>query len=209
MKRFLLAFLLILIPCSTWAGSTATSGSTASDFITDIRVDLDEDSAGYWDDDDLVQWLDEAVWEIATRTGCLESGTSTIVLVENTRRYAVAEDFLFVHTIEYDSGDTTTPNQVVTLTRVDKRDMGHKNKKGPPNVYCVWADNIEIRPIPRSDQSGTSLYVYLALAPSGVTSTSSAIETPAYFDTAIKYFVKARALEKSPNMVEMAAAYMA
>jgi len=195
MKKLLL-LIFLLIPCGAWAGSTATSGATASDFITEVRRDLAEASAGYWADADLLQWIDEAVWEIVIRTGCLESGASNVVLQENTRQYSISGSYLYVYAVEFDSGDTTSQKQVYTLDRVDKRDIGHNQSKGNPQVYCVWNDTLEVWPIPRSDQSGTTLYVYLADAPSGVTATTSAIETPAYFDTAIKHYVKARALDK-------------
>jgi hypothetical protein len=203
MKRVIFfCTVLCLLWSPVWAGSTATSGSTASDFVTDLRNDLNEDSAGFWSSDDLLQWLDEAVWEVVARTGCLESGTSTIVLKENVRRYSVVNDFLYLHTVEYDSGDTTSASQIYTLDRVDKRDIGHNQQTGPPKIYCVWANNLEVWPIPRNAQSGTSLYVYPVDVPSGVTATTSTIETPAYFDTALKYFVKARAMEKDSRLEE-------
>ena len=106
--------------------------------------------------------------------------------------------------MRYFSGETTDSYgpPLYTLDRVHPNDIGHNKETGNPKVYAVWADTLEIWPIPRSDQSGTTLYVYLVDIPSGVTATSSPIETPAYFDITVLHYVLAKAFYKDRNIVQ-------
>jgi hypothetical protein len=184
-----------------YAGSTATSGITAQDIIDRVRRDLNETTAGFWTDTELIQWIDEAVREVVYRTRCLESGVSNIIVIEDTRSYSITSSFLDIEKVEYDMGlsdSTVHKTQIYDLDRVPFSNLryGHEKERGDPKVFSVWADTLYIWPIPRSDQSGNTLYLYQVPLPSGVTNSSSQIETPSYFDIAILHYVKGRALLK-------------
>ena len=198
-KKVILTLLSVLLFASpAIAGPTTPSGITAEDIISRVRVDINSPSAkdSFFADAEFIQWTNEAVRQIINQTRCLESGTSEIVLEENTRRYAISGTFLDIEVVEYDSGDTTSPTQIYTLDRVEKRDIGHNKEKGTPKVYCVWANSLEVWPIPRSSEAGTTLYLYKIDQPSGVTTSTSPIETPSYLDAAVLFYVKAKALNK-------------
>lgn len=198
--RILAALLIVLflyVPAFA-GGFQATSGVTVDTLITAIRSDLDESTAGFWSDSDFVKWIDQAVREINYRARVLESGASNIILQSNTWSYSLSGSYMDVEKVMYDSGDTTSAVQVYDLNRAPFRMLryGHEKDRGTPKNFAVWNDTLFIWPIPRSDISGTTLYLYAVSTPTGVSSTTDAIETPAYFDKAIKMYVKAHAYWK-------------
>ena len=201
MKRCLISIsvivcLLISIGVA-YAGSVTTSGVTANTVITEVRRDLAETTAGFWADVDLLQWMDQAVQLIVSKTKCLESTRVDQVLSANTWAYSLsAYSFTDVEAVLHDSGVTTEQTQVFSLQRVQIAGIGHSKEKGKPKDYCLWNNELIIWPIPDSTQAGTTLYLYMSPKVSGVTSTSSPIETPHYFDDAILWYIKAQAYFK-------------
>ena len=197
----LLFFLfLLLFSFYAYAGTISTSSITAQTIMDRAKWNL---NATYQsgvtdlliDDNSLIQWTDEAVRETVNLTRCLESGPVDIALTESTRRYSSGVSFLDIAVVEHDTGVTEstrdTPRQIFTLDRVHKNDIGHNKETGRPKVYCVYNDYIEIFPIPRAEESGTTLHIYYVDLPAGVGSGTSAIETPAYLDNALTYYVTA------------------
>jgi len=181
-----------------YAGSQTTSGVTVQTIIDRVRIGLSETTAStsFWSDADLTRFTDQAVKEVVHRTKCLETSSESVTLVANTWSYTLTSAFMDIEAIIYDSGDTTSKIQVFTLDRTDIKAIGHSKETGPPKFWVLWNDALLIWPIPRSTEAGTTLYVYLDTTPSGVTATTSLIETPAYFDDAIIAYVKAQAFLK-------------
>lgn len=198
---FLLGFWLVFgLVLYASAAPQSTSGVTAQTIIDRARIGLAETTAStsFWSDADLLRYTDQAVKEIAYRTKCLESAYESITLVANTWTYSLSSTtaHLDIASIIYDSGATTSNTQIFSLDRTDIKAIGHSKETGPPKVYTLWNDAVVIWPIPRSTEAGTTLYVYLDTAPTGVTATTSTIETPAYFDDAIVAYVKGQAFLK-------------
>lgn len=191
-------FFLVAI---AFAGSTTTSSKTAQDIIDDVRVDLNESTAVFWADSELVTWIDEAIWEITSKTRCLEETVFTISLVANTYSYTISTNFVDVETVLHDSGDNDDPTRIMALKREDITDFGHEREHGRPKKYCIWDNKLLVWPVPDSTWAGTDLYLYVVSFPAGVSGTGSSIETPAYFDTAIKYYVLAKAYYKDNKEV--------
>lgn len=199
---------LFLLPGVCFAGTISTSGVTAQDIIDRVRYDLretaDSGTTLFWSDTEIIQWTNEAVVEIVNRTRCLESAALEIVVQANDRDYSISGNWLDIEKVEYDigvSGVTTKKSQVYDLERAPFRMLRFNQEKeiGDPKTFSIWNDTLYVFPIPRSAQSGNTLYVYRATLPSGVTTASSPIETPAYFDPAILYYVKGKALFKEGN----------
>lgn len=207
-RKYIKALVFIWLALSwaslSFAGPTTTSGITAGDILTRARYTINEATADFWSDTILLSYINEAVWEIYNRTQPLESGASNISVYENTRSYPIPDtisgvSFGGVAKVEYDqglSGDTTYFTQIYDLTRVPFANLQYNKDKeiGNPKAYSVWANALFIWPIPGSNQSGNTLYLYNLVAPSGVTDTTSSIETPAYFDAALLDYITYRAL---------------
>lgn len=200
MKKYII-LLIFLLSTPVYAGSITTSGVTAQTIIDRVRNDLNETTASFWTNTDLLQWINEAVNTINSRTRCLESGVSNVIVVENTRSYSITSSFLDIEKVEYDiglSGNTTQKSQIYDLERVPFFNLryGVEKERGDPKTYSVWNNTLYVFPIPGSTQAGNTIYLYAVTAPSGVTVTTSQIETPKYFDDAILLYVKSKALSK-------------
>jgi len=178
---------------SAHAASTTTSGITATTIASRAQVYLDAANDPFYTNAKFVQWIDEAVKETVNKTGCLETTSVSVTLEANVDKYSItgAVNFLKVIAVEHDNGDTTDPKQIITLDRTNKNDIGHNDKTGRPQIYAIWNNQIQVWPIPRTSEAGTSLYIYRVPLPTGVSAIDSAIETPAYLDTAILYYVVA------------------
>lgn len=187
-----------------YAGNKDTSGITAYDIFSRVSRDInDADSSGepkfsFCTQPDFIQWTDEAVREIVYQTRCLESGVSVIAINVNQRSYDITGSFLNVEKAEYDTGVTKRQVQIYDIDRVPFSNLryGSDKESGNPKNFSVWNNKLFIEPIPRIDQSGDTIYIYSVTLPSGVTQSSSPIETPSYFDLAIINYVKAKALFK-------------
>lgn len=207
---FLCFIILIAFGTCAYAGTTSTSGVTAQTIIDRARADVAERVTDFWTDGDFIQWINEAVKEIVYQTRCLETGTSTIVLQDSTRYYPLSGiTFLDIEKVEYDSGVTWItvssgvtkydPLYIYDLDRarfINLRE-GKEKETGKPKVFAVWNNNIYFWPIPDISIAGTTTYVYYVPLPSGITSATSAIETPSYFDSAILDYVRAQAWYKA------------
>lgn len=202
LKTILLVCFLVLVHAWAYAGTTATSGITAQAIIDRAERTLNAVDDSFYDDSDMVQWIDEGVREIVNMTGCLDASPVTVTLIVGTRVYSLGQSFLQVMAVEHDNEDTTDHQQVITLDRIRKNDVGHNDTTGRPRVYSVWNNNIEIWPIPRADESGELLYIYSVTLPTGVSTMSSAIETPAYFDVTLLYYVVSMAYYKDEQFAK-------
>jgi len=198
---------LFFTPFFCYAGTVSTSGVTAQVIIDRVRIDINESTAKFITDSNLVVWINEAVNDIIAETGCLESGVSNVIVIENVRSYSIENtrsgvSYLAIEKAEYDigiSGATTTKSQIYDLDRVPFQNLkyGHEKEfKGDPKCYAEWYNSLYIWPIPGSAQSGNTIYVYRSLVPSGVTSGTSVIELPSYFNDAIMNYAKAKCYYK-------------
>ena len=193
---FLIAFIVMFSFEGAHAATTSTSGVTAQTVMDRARIDLNESTAVMWPDSNLLQWMDEAVREIVYQTRSLESAASNVIMNQDVYTYPISGSFLDIETALHDSGDTTEATKVFALKRIDIKDFGHSKETGKPKFFTIWANSLLIWPIPDSDQSGSTVILYRVTLPSGITTTSSQIETPSYFDPAILNFLKARAFYK-------------
>lgn len=189
--------LLLWIGGYVKAGTVSRSNITAATVISDIRYYIRDTEHPYrWPDAQLLVWIDEAVRATVNQTRCMESAPSGQTVYPYQKTYSLSGTWLDIEKVEYDSGDTQSATRIFDLKRVPFTDMhyGREKEIGNPKTFSVWNDELYLWPMPGSDQSGTSIYVYAVSLPSGVSLTSSPIETPAYLDTALYYHIKAQAM---------------
>ena len=198
---FVICYLSFVQPGN--AADISASGVTAQTVIDRVRYDLNEETAAFWSDTELIQWMNEAIWEINSKTRCLERSVIDQALAEDDYDYTFATAHLDIELILHDSGTTTgdadeeaARRRLQALERRSLTDMGHTRETGRPKFYATWNDILYVWPIPDSDQSGTTLHIFCVSQPTGITSATSAIETPAYFDHCIPNYIKAKAYYK-------------
>ena len=106
-KRFLTVLFVVLIAVNCFAASQQTSSTLASTVITNVRSYLDESTAGYWDDDEILQWINDGTLDIIFRSKCLEE-VENIDLIANTIEYSVTSNYVTVSRVLYVDSSSTT-----------------------------------------------------------------------------------------------------
>lgn len=89
---------------------------------TDVRSRLDESSARFWTDSELNNWINEGLRDVSRQSETIQSFNTTITAVANQAKYAMPQDVIRVHRIEFvPSGATQTyPVQPSTYQEMDQ-----------------------------------------------------------------------------------------
>lgn len=135
----------LLLPLFVFAASQTTSGALASAIITQARFYLNEPSEVRWDNDALLQWVNDGTMDIVARSHCLEA-VETEVLVENQLAYALADSFIAIRTVVYDKGTGDEKG----LLRGNLQSLGHVEEAGEPIYWFQDQNNVVIYPSPDS-----------------------------------------------------------
>lgn len=167
MKKILIAILLLILTVSVYAASRQTSSTLASAIITRARYHLNEATADFWSDAELLVWVNEGSKDIAGRTRCLEESESVTILA-NTVEYSITDPYTAVTTVVYND-----PNGVKKgLIRKNPQSVGH-SKDTTPSFWYEWDGSVGIFPAPK--------IVTDANLGIGTTATNVATEAFSYF----------------------------
>lgn len=195
----ILIVLALVLPCQ--AGSQTTSGVTAQIIIDRAREYLNESSAYLWTDTKLLDHVNAGIIEIAAVGRCLET-TEPVKLQTGITQYTISTTYLTVENAVYSGATTAYTNSVYRpLKRTSIGQMGgiEDSDHVGPLAYSVWNDKLYVDPPPTAGASGYTVMLYLLARPTAVTSSTSAIQTPAQYDEALVMFVVSRALRKWPQ----------
>uniref|UniRef100_A0A6M3IJL7 Uncharacterized protein n=1 Tax=viral metagenome TaxID=1070528 RepID=A0A6M3IJL7_9ZZZZ len=189
---FGIALVVLLYSAIVFAGSNATSGLTAQTFIDRVRYDLNAEATTdtFFSNTILLQWIDEALKIIASTTRCMES-SETVTLTSNTISYSISTGHYDISHVIYDSGVTDSSTRFSILLRtIPGIPIPEQQKR--PKFWWEWESKLNVFPVPNSEISGTTVIAYLVSTPTSISAASDSITTPAYFDAAILYYVKAK-----------------
>ncbi len=196
-RRFVIVAFLILFLVGGAAGSQSTSSTTASTIITNARFYINEASAGFWSDAELLVYLNDGMVDIATRARCLED-TEVISLVAGQIEYAPTSTFLAITAVQYSITAYTkgllpgSPKEVGNYVGADS--------VGEPTHWYEWNDKVGVYP-PLSSVSGESIVLYAISLPSTLTADQN-VTTPAIFDRALTLYIAAQALYKDKKFAQ-------
>lgn len=100
MKYFIFIFSIIflLVPLA-FAGSQQISSTTAQTIVDRARYQLNEQTADFWDDDELLVWLNDGMIDIVCRSLCLET-TYDIMLGNRRLEYSIPDPIKYVGVID-------------------------------------------------------------------------------------------------------------
>lgn len=194
MKRIILVTVLLFlaIPSFVFAGSQATSGITAQTIVNRLTQDVNDSSGTLASSDEIVRWVDEATRKIVTESRCLEE-TEYITISSGEVAYSITTAHYDVSAVYLDAG-VDVNKRYTWLAKIDPKSLfDNPQGVGKPVKWFEWQSNLFLYPIP--DATG-NVRVLMIKKPATVSSVSSAIETPFYFDEAIlmwccyKYFKK-------------------
>lgn len=188
-KLFLTLIAVFIFSAIVFAGSQQTSSTAASTIITYARYYLNESSADFWSDAELLAWINQGTMDIVSRTRCLES-TETITLASSTVEYTISSSYIDISTVTYTDSDGNTKG----LQKSNPQTIGHPRDTEPAFWY-EWNGKVGIFPAlsSRTTEVATAFYVS---TPSALTATSDTIVVPAIYDRALTLYVAAQALLK-------------
>lgn len=129
-----------------------------------VRTLLNETTAAYWTDEEITNWIKEAVIDITTKTMCYEQITQ-ITLVTNTMTYTEPTDCIKVYAAIYDIASTN-----LGLMKIHPREVAHRleSDNGPPNSFFHFAEKIGVYPLPSSAENGKKVDVYHSIVVSTI-----------------------------------------
>jgi len=195
--RVAVVFLLIVLcglslTCNADSASQQTSSTDASVIITRARYYLNEPSEVYWDDAELLVWVNYGTTDIVARTQCLEA-VETEQLVENQLSYGLDSSFIAIRTVIYDQGSGVEKG----LLRGNLQSVGHVEAVGEPVYWLQEQNNVVVYPRPDSSHSGSGhdIDVYMIEYPAAIESSDDVL-VPAYYDRALTLYVVAQAFYK-------------
>lgn len=178
---------------AVYAGSNASSGLTANDFITRLRVDMHSSKTvdTFFEDTDVVQWINEAVEVINGLSKCMEA-SETIVLSSGTMEYAISATHYDISHVVYDSGVANSPQRFNWVTRLVPG-IAIPPQEKRPKFWWEFESKLNVWPVPDSEISGTTIVAYLIPKHVRVSDTTTAISLPSYMDVAVMYYIRAKA----------------
>lgn len=144
MKKLLCTILLLIFTVSVFAGSQGTSTTPASTIITYARWYLNETAESFWEDDELLIWVNQGTMDIVARTRCLE-GTEDVTLIANTAEYTLTGPYIAVTTVIYNNLPAGTKKGLI---RKNPQSILH-SRDNEPSFWYDWAGKIGIIPVPK------------------------------------------------------------
>jgi len=141
MKKLILTILAcFLIVSVAFAGSQQTSSTLASTMITTVRYYLDEATADFWSDAELLVYLNQGIIEIVGMTKCIE-GTESVTLLANTVEYSITGPYIDVTSVVYNDAN----GNKVGLTKKNPTAIGH-SRDNIPAWWYEWSGKVGIFP---------------------------------------------------------------
>ena len=141
MKKYLsIVLALIFAAAVVFAGSQQTSSTLASTIITNARYYLNEATASFWADAELLVWVNQGTMDIVGRTRCLES-SEAVTLVPNTVEYSITGPYIDIATVVYNDAN----GEKKGLVRKNPQSIGHSTDNVPTWWY-EWNGKVGIFP---------------------------------------------------------------
>jgi hypothetical protein len=138
-----LTIVLLLIAGFVFAGSQQTSSTPASTIITRARYHVNEATASFWSDTELLAWVNQGIVDIGARTKCLESSES-VTLIGNTYEYTIAGTYIDLSTVVYNDAGGAKKG----LVRKNPQSIGNVRAVGEPVFWYEWAGKVGVYPMP-------------------------------------------------------------
>lgn len=200
LKKLTVIIVVLFISVYAFAGSQQLSNTLASTIITNARAYLnDNGSIQFWNDTELLQWLNNGTVDLVNRSHCLET-TEDITLIADQLEYSITSNYIVIKAVHYVDASAV----VKALVRSAPESVGLRRNTPPPAWWYDWAGKIGIYPALASVTT-EKVTIYLISRPAAVTSTD-AITTPAIYDKALTMYVVAQAWAKDRQMSKYAQA---
>ena len=163
---------------SKFPGSQFTSGQIGSQIVTRVRALLNESSASFFSDNQIMEWINNGCLDIVTKTWCLGS-TKDITLLNNILEYDLTTNYITIASVHY--YDNGTPKKA--LLRSNPSMFGHVPDPNEPVYWYEFDNKLGIFPI--ITNAGTQSVKVMLITPPAVIGLANPLPIPQYFDEAI------------------------
>lgn len=189
---------------------------TAQTLIVDIRSRLDEISARFWTDQELLAWANEGVRDVSRRTETYELFTQNIMAVSGQARVPMPTDCLRIHRVEYQPTTSSTmpqvyPMELATQYELDQRwGSWQTQQRSYPGYACFWGrpPNLVMQVWPVPSQGGNYNLFYYGLPAPMASMTDIALVSEGWWDL-VEDYCTSRALmkDRDPRWKDYKGAY--
>ncbi|MBU1003023.1 MAG: hypothetical protein KKE73_10930 [Proteobacteria bacterium] len=180
-------------------GTQSMSSMTLGDLFTRVRSNLNEVSAAFWTNDDLMYWANLGAKDIATQTLCMGT-TAEITLVAGQLEYPLSLS------LRYAVDVAAIYNSAKGLKKGGPWRVGNTDAEfaGEPVEYYLFDGHIGVYPVPAEgdDSVDKKVKVYLAELPTAMTAVTDLIPLPEIYESSLIEFVTARAKYKDRKYSE-------
>lgn len=192
--KIIIVLVLLVFPVKLWAGAQTVSGKTTTEVITSVRYYINENTASFWSDAELLSYINDATTNIIGLSGCSEQ-LERFPITTGTTEYTLTENYMGIKEVLYISKTGVTDYK--SLLRGDITKVGHASSGtfNDPVYYYEFNGKVGLYPL-EDTATGSTIFVYLNSMPASLTS-GSTITTPAFFDRAIIFYTTAQALYKA------------
>jgi hypothetical protein len=177
------------------AVSVSDAQLTPQDALDIVRNQVYEQSAKFWNDQEVYDYMWLAEQEIAQLAECTEYEDDSITTVSGTQDYEKPLDCLYLKEVKFDN---------VPLKEVDRREKnamqsngyGGTDASGNCYAYYEWNNTISLYPIP---QRAATVSLFYIRQPAKITSSSNYFTVPKEFQHPILDFCLSRMYAKDQD----------
>ena len=196
-RKSILIILLSVWAAIAFAATQQTSSTTASSMISDVRAYLNDynEEDEFYNDGELLQWLNDGMVEIATQTHCLQS-TASLNLAASTIEYSISSTYITIDAVIYVDASGVQKG----LFRGAPYMVGWVTDRGVPIYWYEWGGKIGVYP-PLTARTTETVTIYYVTRPTAIASTGT-VTTPAIYDRALMFYMIAQAKLKDRKTAE-------
>ncbi|HEX7022642.1 MAG TPA: hypothetical protein VF171_07280 [Trueperaceae bacterium] len=121
-----------------------------------MRSELIEPQPGFWTDDELNRWLDEADQDL-TEAAQVEAGPFGFSVEAGVEDYALPADFLYARRVEV-GGVRLRPGRIDDRRLPSIEDLLSFPATGSPDTYFIYAGRLHLSPVPAAGAQGSLWY---------------------------------------------------
>lgn len=164
----------------------------SSDIATRVKRTFGDESGVQITDADIIRWINDGMREIASNNDVLQV-KGTLSSVSGQQAYNQPADCLTLRSLWYKN----IKLDYMTIAQAEESivNMGTSTApSGDPTLYWIWADVINMYPIP-ADSTAAQITVFYTRTPVDVVNLGDAIDLPVAYHNALVTYVLKQAYE--------------
>lgn len=170
--------------------------------ILDVRSRLDEVSPRFYDDFELIRWINQAMNDIARRTETIKQYNTSIMTQAGQAKYPMPTDMIRIHRVEFVPVGNSTNVYPVQASNHQEMDqywgITPTIQQSYPSWYVLWGFppnvTMQLYPVP---STGANLNIYYYRLPLPVSSATDLLEIPEGWQDAVGLYVEYIAKRKA------------